>query len=261
MKRYQFLQFLICPMLLFATQTYGQTQHQINTSLGVGQTALRDQSMSPLAYVGYGLACGLSYQRQTDSKTKFFQLSFSNLGISNSSGNSCSFTSFAFKNYSLYTIPKELNYHLALGWSNNNFLNYYQNHKYGNFSERSNYFTTFGFAALLAKRFTLLNRGFIVEIPTDIQLLGFYLRPSYVSNSPEGYLNPENSGFEGWYRSIEAFLPHHSWNLSINPRISFFFKSGNSVSLAYQYEFLRINNPEPISQSNGFWHVSISTLL
>ena len=172
MKRYQFLQFLICPMLLFATQTYGQTQHQINTSLGVGQTALRDQSMSPLAYAGNGLAGGLSYQRQTDSKTKIFQLSFSNLGISNLSGNSCSFTSFAFKNYSLYTIPKELNYHLALGWSNNNFLNYYQNHGYGNFSERSNYFTTFGFAALLAKRFTLLNRGFIVEIPTDIQLLG-----------------------------------------------------------------------------------------
>ena len=84
-------------MLLLAMQTYGQTLYQINTSLGVGQTALRDQSMSPLAYVGYGLAGGLSYQKQTESKAQIFQISFSDLDLSNYTGNSCSLINFAFK--------------------------------------------------------------------------------------------------------------------------------------------------------------------
>ncbi len=84
-------------MLLLAMQTYGQTLYQINTSLGVGQTALRDQSMSPLAYVGYGLAGGLSYQKQTESKAQIFQISFSALDLINYTGNSCSFINFVFK--------------------------------------------------------------------------------------------------------------------------------------------------------------------
>ena len=84
-------------MLLLAMQTYGQTLYQINTSLGVGQTALRDQSMSPLEYEGYGLAGGLSYQKQTESKAQIFQISFSALYLSNYTGNSCLLINFAFK--------------------------------------------------------------------------------------------------------------------------------------------------------------------
>lgn len=111
------------------------------------------------------------------------------------------------------------------------------------------------------KHFNLFGRDFGFTVPVDIQLAGFYFRASYVSNSPEGYLDPVNSGFGAWFKSIEAFLPHRAWNFGLCPNLSFLLKRGNSIAISYQYEFFRINNPEPISQSAGVWFVSLTTRL
>jgi hypothetical protein len=70
-----------------------------------------------------------------------------------------------------------------------------------------------------------------------------------------------NSGFGAWFKSIEAFLPHRAWNFGLNPNLSFIFKNGNALSVNYEYEFFRINNPEPISQSAGAWFISLTTRL
>jgi hypothetical protein len=237
-----------------------QVTNQIETNIGVSSIALRDRSMSPLIYSGLGFSGALGYQRKSESKIRIFKLSHSRSGINNQFGNSCAFRSLAFKTFALYRINSG-DGNFSLGWSNNNFFNYYKNQKFRNFSERSNYYTTFGLAGHYEKQINFSGRDFVFSVPVDIQLAGFYLRPSYVSNSPEGYLDPDNSGFGVWFKSIEAFLSHRAWNFGLNPNLSFIFKNGNALSVNYEYEFFRINNPEPISQSAGGWFISLTTRL
>ena len=248
-------------VMLLPSVVKAQVTNQINTNIGVSSIALRDKGMSPLMYPGIGFSGALAYQRKAENNTQFFQLSHSRAGLVNQFGNSCSYRGFAFKNLTLYSMNSSEDGHFAWGWSNNNFFNYYQNQGFGNFSERSNYFTTFGLAGQYKKSFNLFGRDLTFNIPVDIQIVGFYLRPSYVSNSPEGYLDPDNSGFGAWFKSIEAFLPHRAWNFGLNPSLSFLFKNENSIAISYQYEFLRINNPEPFSQSAGVWYISPTTSL
>jgi len=247
-------------MVLLPLIVKAQVTNKINANIGASSIALRDRSMSPLIYSGVGFSGTIGYQRKSESKIKIFKLSHSRASINNQFGNSCAFRGLAFKTLALYRINSSDD-NFALGWSNNNFFNYYQNQSFGNFSERSNYFTTFGLAGQYKKYINLFGRVFIFSFPVDIQLAGFYLRPSYVSNSPEGYLDPDNSGFGAWFKSIEAFLPHRAWNFGLNPSLSFLFKSENSIAISYQYEFLRINNPQPYSQSVGAWHISLITIL
>lgn len=237
-----------------------QTFHKLETKVGAGGLAIRDNTMSALMYSGANYSGAIAYTKQTKNKKVFFQFNHHRAGISNQYGNSCSFRGFAIKNYNLYNLNDEPS-GFAWGWSNNNYFNYYQNQGFGNFSERSNYFTTFGLVGQYSKHFTLFGRDFRFVVPIDVQLAGFYLRPSYVSNSPEGYLDPANSGFSAWFNSIESFLPHRAWNFGVSPSLSFSFKSGNAISISYQYEFFRINHPEPISQSAGIWFVGITTRL
>ncbi len=247
-------------MLLLPLVVKSQATNSINVNIGASSIALLDMGMSPLIYSGFGFSGNIGYQRKSESKIKSFQLSYSHANISNQFGNASAFRGFAFKTLALYRINSS-NDNFVVGWSNNNYFNYYQNQGWGNFSERSNYFTTFGLAGLYKKHFNLFGRDFNFTVPVDIQLVGFYLRPSYVSNSPEGYLDPDNTGFGAWFKSIEAFLPHKAWNFGLSPNLSLLLKSGNSISISYQYEFFRINNPQPISQSTGVWFVSLTTRL
>jgi hypothetical protein len=256
----KFIVLLTFSILCCTNFAWAQTSHFIDTKLGGGVVAFRDHTMSALMYSGANYSGAIAYTKQTINKTVFFQLNHHRADISNQFGNSCTFRGFALKNHNLYNLNIEHG-GFAWGWSNNNYFNYYQNQGFGNFSERSNYFTTFGLVGQYSKHFTLFGRGFGFVVPVDVQLAGFYLRPSYVSSSPEGYLNPDNSGFSAWFNSIEAFLPHRTWNFGVSPGLSFSFKSGNAISISYQYEFFRISNPEPISQSAGVWFVGITTRL
>jgi hypothetical protein len=251
-----FMLFIFCVINSGAQSTY-----RINSGIGLGNFALRDQGMSPLMYLGTGFSGALSLERHTDAKTAVFQLKYDRAGISNNFGNACTFRGFAFKNKKLYHKNKEKQNHIVWGWSNTNYFNYYENSDFGNYQERSNFFTTFGLAAAYTRHFTLFGKKLISELPADVQLLGFFLRPSYVSNSPEGYLNPENSGVKAWFSSIEAFHPGKAWNFGISPKVSYLLKPGNMVSINYQYEFFRISNPEPVTQSTGIWFISLTTLL
>jgi hypothetical protein len=94
-----------------------------------------------------------------------------------------------------------------------------------------------------------------------VQLLGFYLRPDYVSSVPAGFSDPDNSGFQSFIRSIGAFLPHQAWNFGVSPKLIYRLKSGSAFSLGYEYDFTRINNPEPLTQSSGMWYVGLITKL
>ncbi len=249
-------------LLIFCVvNSVAQTTYRINTGIGLAGIAIRDQGMSPLMYTGTGFSGALSLERHSDAKTVLFQLKYDGAGINNSFGNSCTFRGFAFKNITLYHKNREKQNRIVWGWSNNNYFNYYENSDFGNYKERSNYFTTFGLAAAYTQHFTLLGKKLISELPADVQLFGFFLRPSYVSNLPEGYLNPEYSGIKAWFNSIETFLPGREWNFGISPKISYLLRPGNMLSINYQYEFFRISNPEPVIQSTGIWFLSLITLL
>ncbi len=248
-------------VLLSGQKTYGRPANVLQTHVGMNSTAFRDKSMSPLMYTGLGLSGGVSFEHVLQKRTELFMLSFDLAGTGNPFGNTCELSGFAFKNYNLYHSEGDRQNRIVAGWSNNNYFNYYVNENYGNFRERSNYLTTFGPAAAYRYRFDLFGREMAFDMLLDIQLLGFYLRPSYVSNNPEGYLDPENSGFMGFLYSIGAFLPHQAWHAGLSPKITYFFRSGNGISLNYQYEYLRINRPEPFVQSTGKWYLTVITKL
>ncbi|MBW6457971.1 MAG: hypothetical protein K0B52_02295 [FCB group bacterium] len=227
----------------------------------MNNTAFRDKSMSPLMYTGNGLSGGISFEHGSEKRTEMFLLSFELAGTGNAYGNTCDYSAFAFKNYNFYHKNRSRQHRIVAGWSNYNYFNYYVNENYGNFSERSNYLTTFGPAAAYRYRFALFGREMVFDMLFDIQVLGFYLRPSYVSNNPEGYLDPGNSGFMAWLRSIGAFLPHQARYAALSPKITYFFRSGNGLSLNYQYEYLHIDRPEPFTQSSGKWYLTLMATL
>jgi hypothetical protein len=260
-KKNKYLILMIAAAQLLGCSLYAQNLNQLHMQLGMASVALRDKSMSPLMYTGIAFSGSAAFYHTGTNRTEMFRLSFDLADINNHAGNSCSYTGLAFKNYTLYHKDRDRQNRIVWGWSNNNYFNYYNNENYGNFSERSNYFTTFGPAAAYMYRFKLFGRDLILDVPIDIQLLGFYMRPSYISNNPEGYLDPANKGFMAWLRSIEPFLPHHAWNVGISPGLTYLFRSGNALSLNYHYEYLRINAPEPITQSIGRWYLSLVTQL
>jgi hypothetical protein len=217
--------------------------------------------MSPLMYSGIGLAGALSLERHSGSKTIIHHLSFSGGDIHNQYNRPVSFWEISYRSITLYHKSGDLQNRILWGWSNNNYLNHYTNPAQRNFGERSNYYTTFGPAAFYSHIFVVFGREMLLEIPANVQLLGFYLRPDYVSNAPAGFADPENSGFQSFFRSIGAFLPHKAWNFGVSPKLSYRLKSGNALSVSYEYEFTRINNPEPLTQSMGIWYVGLITKL
>lgn len=247
--------------LSFAGKAWSQSTNYIHTDLGFSMMALRDEGMSPLMYSGAGFAGALSLERHSGSKTIIHRLSFGSGDLHNQYDRLVSFWEVSYHSITLYHKSGDLQNRILWGWSNNNSLNHYTNQTYRNFSERSNYFTTFGPAAFYSRTFDVFGREMLFEIPVHVQLLGFYLRPDYVSSAPAGFADPENSGFQSFIRSIGAFLPHKAWNFGVSPKLSYRLKSGNALSIGYEYEFIRINDPEPFTQSMGVWFVGLITKL
>lgn len=252
---------LIVVLLLFSQQAWSQATNLVGIGIGIASVALRDQGMSPLMYTGLGYSGAVAFERHTASRSKRFIVQYHHAAVNNRYGNSCGYGGFAFKNQTLYHRDSGRHNPIVLGWSNSNQFMYYDNSGYANFSERSNYMTTFGMVAAYYKPFFLFGKHFVFELPADLKLVGFYLRPSYVSNSPEGYLDPANSGFMAWLYSVDAFLPHNAWNFELYPELSYLLKSGNQVSIGYHYEFVRMNKPEPVIQSTGAWYIKLSAKL
>jgi|GEM_PF-5991311 len=116
-----FMLFIFC-----AINSGAQSPYRINSGIGLGNFALRDQGMSPLIYTGTGFSGALTLERHSDSKTTEFQLKYDCAGISNNFGNSCKFRGFAFKNKKLYHKNKEKQNRIVWGWSNTNYFNFFR---------------------------------------------------------------------------------------------------------------------------------------
>jgi hypothetical protein len=240
---------------------FAERGHFLIAQAGLDHAAQRDKSMSPLAYGGSGIATGIAYEHGGRSSMDFFHLSFQSGEIRNRYGNSCSYQSVAFRNYTFYPKQGESGNATVFGWSNINAFHRYVNAAYGNYADRLNYYTLFGPAFRYALPFRIGKLQFHMQLPVDLQILGFYLRPSYISNRPSGYLDPENSAFMAWLRSVDLFIPGRDWHFSLNPQLNLMLGSGGRLSLTYQYQFVRIAKPELFVQSKGTWYISLVTKL
>jgi hypothetical protein len=253
-----FFPLLILLYLLRSPYLLADNTVNLHSSLTLNNMALRDQSMSPLKYGGWLPGAGISLEI-SGKQYIFFNLHAQSGSLSNQFNNLLSFGIVSLKNHTFYSADTEKRF--LYGWSNVNMLQYYVYENYGNFRERSNYFTAFGPALLYRESFSFLGLDFSLQIPLDYQLLGFYLRPSYISNNPDGFLDPANNGFTAWLRSLEIFLPSRARELAVHPRISCELSSGNTISLSYLYTFTGIGTPEPVTISRGTWYLSLVTRL
>lgn len=217
--------------------------------------------MSPLIYSGKGLTGTIGFERIKASRSMLIQLSHGRGALRNAPGHAADYLGFALKNHTFYHRNTEPDGHLLWGWSNNNVLGSYTHRSFANFGSRSFYFTSFGPSTHYQYGFTLWNRDFLFRVLADMQLLGFYLRPSYVSGSPEGYLDPDRSDIGAFLHSIKPFIPGNTWNFGINPSIRFHFHSGNAISMEYRFEYVRINTPEPVTSAAGNWMIQMIILL
>ncbi len=254
MKRTFYFFISACLFLTGTGTVYSQNaDHSLGTGIGVTFTHLRDKSMSPLTYSGTGFSGSFSYKRVKEHQTLFFQLKHDRAAIQSTPGNSVDYLGFAFKNYTLYHKSGAREKRMLWGWSNNNVLAYYEHASFGNFGSRSSYFTSFGPAAAYRYPFELFGQELEVRLLGDIQLAGLFLRPSYVSGSPDGFLDPSNSHLEALVRSVDLFVPGKAWNLGVQPALIYRFPTGSALSLGYCFEYKRINEPEPVSESMGNW--------
>ena len=224
-------------------------------------TYLRDKSMSPLTYGGAGISGAFSFVSNGPSKHLDYQFRHDRGTLRNAAGTTSSYMRFSFKNHTLYGEKGDEGTPFRWGWSNNNVLASYTHSTYGNFGSRSYYFTSFGAAASYTHDFSVWGVTFRAAVVADVQLLGFTLRPSYVSGNPEGYLDPSLSGIQAFLQSVELFVPGKAWNVGMQPQLTYTLGSGNALSLSYQFEYSRIQHPETVTESMGNWFLTLITAL
>lgn len=252
---------LVFALFLAGSPLQAGGRHYVHTPLGFTNTALRDKMMSTLRYAGMGASGAIAYEHYGTKGTKLFRLSGSQAGITNTFGSHTDFRNIAFKNYTYYHRDRGRDGRIVWGWSNNNYYHSYTYLSHGNYSTKTQYFTSFGPALLYTLRFSIFGLEMRAELPADLQLAGFYFRDKYISNNPGGYLDPDDLGRMYWLKTLDAFLPYQAWNAGIYPRLTWIFGNGNALSLSYSYEYLRFNKPEPLVQSAGAWYISLVTKL
>ncbi len=253
--------FALVIVIIFSADLASQSSGLFSAGLGINLTHLRDRNMSPLIYSGRGLFASFSLEQSSKTKTSVFRLQHERTSIRSEPGNQADYLGFAFKNYTFYGTDHEEERYLAFGWANQNALGSFTHQSYSNYGSRYYYFTAFGPALRYRAGFELWDRQFRAGLDADLQLLGFFLRPSYISSSMEGYLDPENSGLRGFIESIQLFFPGRAWNFGIAPSFTYTFMSGNSLTLEYRWGYVRINRPGTVAESKGNWLIRLNTIL
>ncbi len=252
---------LVLLLWIVTTTLYAQSGHRLDVHAGMAGMAFRDRGMSPLLYTGQLLSGGLTYCLMQEEREMVFDFTHQRGVIHNAYSNHCRYRSLALSTQTIYPLRSYGMHTLLLGWTNHNHFHIHQNEQFTNFSERSDYFTSFG--ALLGYRAdkALNGRKLRFELPVEVALLGFYLRPSFVSNAPKGYVEPGSGGFRGFLNSIDPFVPWNDWFIGAHPQTTLVMKNGNGVSIGYRFQWLGLNEPVRITMANGYWNVSLKTTL
>ena len=250
---------LILTMLAAATPGLAQKERYLSNRVGIASQAIRDELMSPLRFVGSGFFISLKWRTEKITQSDHILFQYSTGTLKNTFGDALDYQSFNLMTYTFYHQPHVEDAFFNLGWSNHNSLQFRTNSAFTNNSRFFEYSTTFGPAVRFQYPMRIWGQPLWWEVWSNVQLLGFYLRPSFTSSAPDGFLDPDNSTFQSFLRSIELFAPHQAFQFNWRPGIYFPFKSANRISLHYLYEYYQLSTPKRISSSGGVWMVSLST--
>ncbi len=257
--RYWFI--LLVTILSNTGNLNAQTEIFLNLGTTFEQVFHRDSRMSPLIYSGnsYGGLAGL----EIDSRRFIEKIDvvYTNGVHNNGLGNSLTFHRFRVMTYALYKRRQKENQKFYWGFSNQNNYTYRNNRGFSNFSEHYEYFTSFGPAASLRMPFKLGKHRFSWEGTSQWQVIGFMLRPSFISAVPPGYEVEDVSLLDGFFKSLEGFYPGKAWNFGLSTKLSHILPSGNKLQLSYEFEYYTLNTNQPVSLNNHNFILQISSKL
>ncbi len=247
--------------ILNTTIVKAQTGIYFNFGATLEQVFQRDSRMSPLIYSGisYGGIAGL----EIDSRRFFEKIDviYTNGIHDNGEGNSLTFHRFRVVTHAFYKKRQKENQKWYWGFSNQNNYTYRINRGFSNFSEHYEYFTSFGPAAMLRFPFKLGKHRFSWEGTSQWQVIGFMLRPSFISAIPPGYQAEDVSILDGFFRSLEGFYPGKAWNFGLNTQLTHTLPSGNKLRLSYEFEYYKLNTTQPVALNNHCFNFQVLTKL
>jgi hypothetical protein len=258
--RANFLIFLcMVGIMMMPSRSFAQNSNFINISGGFEHLAQRDKGMSPLMYSGSGFFTEMSFYRESEKQSLWVALNFGKGMQRSKYGNSIGFNRGSIQAFTFFHPNKKIPNKLHWGLSLNNVISHRYNPEFVNFNNHFEYFTNIGPAANYLYPFKIKGRSMNLEGLAHLQLIGFMIRPSYTSSYPDGFFRDGISIFNGLLNSVKVYHPGNSWNFGFRPKLNYPLKSGNQVSVGYQYEFYQLNTPNAITHSSGIWFVSLST--
>jgi hypothetical protein len=264
----QFLFFIFAPMnkyfslVLIAAWflpviVFAQTGRSFQISAGFSSAAVRDLGFSPLVYTGSETSGALMFSIDKEKRCEWVVGQFFLGNLHNRVGTGMRVMGGSVQNFIFYRAGRPVDRGMHWGWSGNNFFSTRNNSSVLNFNSRTEFFTSFGPAARYQYPFRLLKRTFRLDVAGHVQVIGFRVGSSFVSSVPAGFYS--DSGFAGFWNSLEWFHPGNSWNFGCWPRLHFELKTGSQLSLGYRYDFMRIEGAHRSARSAGFWFLTLTT--
>lgn len=235
-----------------------QSIHILSNKVGIHNVAVRDIAMSPLSFDGTVFFIGVQLIKEKVNKTRGLQVLYSSGGLRNRFSDQINFNSFSFQTFTFYHSREERK-PISWGWTNHNFLQLRNNAFFSNNNQYFEYMTNFGPAVRYEYPFSVRSRKLLFQVAGNMQLLGFFLRPSYTKNDLDGFLDPSLKGLNRYTSSVQWFYPGSGWHFCFRPSISYSLKGNNKISIQYHYEYYQLNSIRPVSQSSGIWLLSLST--
>lgn len=239
---------LFVQMMTTAILSYSQNKYWLETEIGINNIVLLDKSLSIHKYDGFGVKYCTGIVKESRNKIKVSHLNYSGISLQNNFGLSQYSRTLTLKSLTYYKF-NSFSKDILWGWSNVNDFNYISNKNLVNFSERYYYSTTFGLSGAYNGRLNILNYIFDFKIPANLQIIGFYISPSYISSIPVGFLRPDNSFLKAFTESLKIFIPGRNWNFEIKPSIVFVSKRNNRIEISYELGYLRIEQLQKIKSS------------
>jgi hypothetical protein len=244
----------------FPFSALAQNSNYFQIGSGVEHVGSRDRGMSPLLYSGYGFHVGMGWERISPSHTTVL---FLDLGMGMQRNRYQNPIDFRKGNLQWSTF-----YHrdagkkaLEWGWHVNNVFSHRFNASFVNFNDHYEYFTNVGPALRYTYPFRLNGREVYLTGSAHVQVIGMMIRPSYTSSYPDGFLNRTSSVTKSLVHSVRFSHPGNAVNFGFKPRFVYPLKSGNKLSLGYNYEFYRLSSSNTVTQSGGTWFISLATRL
>jgi hypothetical protein len=244
-----------------STGASAQTSNYLKINSGIEHIASRDKGMSPLLYAGYGFYAGIGWDRITPKHTTELVLNLAMGMQRNKYQNPIDYRRGNLQWTIFYHREVDRKNTLEWGWHINNVFSHRFNATFVNFNDHYEYFSNIGPALRYRYPFRLNKREVYLTGSANVQLIGMMIRPSYTSSYPEGFLNRASSIPKSLVHSVRLAHPGNSINVGIRPSLVYPLKSGNKLSLGYNYEFYRLSSSNTVSQSGGTWFISLAARL